>query len=530
MAIAATNYWEVEFGGSDSLNGGGFDPGSGTRDAVLTASNATTSAPTVSSANYTFTSSDKFLFIKSGTNWIPGMYPITSVSGGVATLNAAIGAVTLYQNADLNGLNTVAGCATTASPTAGTWSVDYSQQSAAISLTGLTSAAANAIILTSAATKAMVGNSIQITGGTNFTAGVYTITAASAGVSLTVDRNSTTAAGAAGTGGVGGAFASLGQVGKVIVASNRVFQQYNASQYQITSASSNVAGGCLSFASRCILVGYNSNRHLANVDASRPINQASSISTAVLITPGFGHCRNIIVDGQSLTSIRGFANSTFFNCTAINCTNSGFQATSFCYYCLAYNCTVQPAFLTGDFEYCAAINCTSVVGFQGGPTHFCVAASCGTGFSMTVAPTMCLNCTAFGCSVDGFKAGADSTAFTNCISYGNTGKGYNANSGLESAFLNSAAGSNTGGDLDTTFIMPGSKIALIANPFVNSGATFSGASVLQDVWNAFALNSTAGGGAACRAAALLPYQDLGAVQHQDSTSRSQNTFKTGGAL
>ena len=44
--------------------------------------------------NYSFVAGDvgSLLFIKSGTNWIPGWYPIASVLAGVATLNAAIGA------------------------------------------------------------------------------------------------------------------------------------------------------------------------------------------------------------------------------------------------------------------------------------------------------------------------------------------------------------------------------------------------------------------------------------------------------
>jgi hypothetical protein len=87
---------------------------------------ATSSAPVFTSASYTFVAGDvgAFIYIKSGTNWTAGWYPIASVSGGAATLTASIGAAVLDTN---KGLNTAAGCATTASPTAATWGIDYSQ-------------------------------------------------------------------------------------------------------------------------------------------------------------------------------------------------------------------------------------------------------------------------------------------------------------------------------------------------------------------------------------------------------------------
>lgn len=84
--------------------------------------------------------------------------------------------------------------------------VDYSQQNAAqYALSGLTSAGAGAVILTASAATDMVGNGIHIISGTNFTAGWYEITAVSAGVSITVDRNCTSGVGATGVANVGGA-------------------------------------------------------------------------------------------------------------------------------------------------------------------------------------------------------------------------------------------------------------------------------------------------------------------------------------
>ena len=56
----------------------------------------------------------------------------------------------------------------------------------------------------------MKDNIINITGGTNFTTGHYQIISVVVGVSVTVDRNCTTAAGAAGTANIGGAKQTIG--------------------------------------------------------------------------------------------------------------------------------------------------------------------------------------------------------------------------------------------------------------------------------------------------------------------------------
>ena len=121
MAIGSTTCFEVQNGtGSDSANGGGFDPGATAGMATdLTATSANTSSPVVSSSSYTFAAGDvgALLFVASGTNWTPGWYPIASVSGGSATLTAGIGTATLLLGGLPNTLNTAAGCAATASPT-----------------------------------------------------------------------------------------------------------------------------------------------------------------------------------------------------------------------------------------------------------------------------------------------------------------------------------------------------------------------------------------------------------------------------
>lgn len=84
--------------------------------------------------------------------------------------------------------------------------VDYSNQDGAqYPLTGVTTAGADAILLTASAVADMVGNTCYIASGTNYTTGWYQILSVVVGVSATLDRTCTTAAGALGVVNVGGA-------------------------------------------------------------------------------------------------------------------------------------------------------------------------------------------------------------------------------------------------------------------------------------------------------------------------------------
>ena len=100
---------------------------------------------------------------------------------------------------------------------------DYSKQnSAQYNTSTATTSAASATIAWTSASSDMVGNVIQITAGTNATAGFYTVISVSAGVSITVDRNCTTAAGSGITLYLGGALATIGKLNGVAVAGNRL--------------------------------------------------------------------------------------------------------------------------------------------------------------------------------------------------------------------------------------------------------------------------------------------------------------------
>jgi hypothetical protein len=217
---------DVRTGGSDS-NAGGFDTGvSGfATDGAVTS--ATGASPVFSSASYTFVAGDvgAWVYIGAGTNWNPGFYQIASVSGGNATLSAAIGAACLASGGNTTGLNTVAGCATTASPTSATWGLDYSQQnSAQIAFTDMVIDATTNTKFTSAAHpvgKNFVGNIINVTSGTGFTVQRVAIVSTS-GTVATCDKALGTLSSTGGNGNLGGALLTIQTASTNALASNTI--------------------------------------------------------------------------------------------------------------------------------------------------------------------------------------------------------------------------------------------------------------------------------------------------------------------
>lgn len=199
-----------------NVNGAGFNPANANFPTDLAATSANTASPVVTSATYSFVAGDvgAWIYIKTGTNWTPGWYQIASVSAGAATLSAAIGAAVLsFSVQGVTTYNTIVGCATTASPTAGTYGVDYSQQDTAkinaIADFAAVGASTTLTSVTAGFTPVMVGNFFhQTTTGTGAfgLVGWYEIVSYSNATTVVLDRtpNSGTASVNC-TGYVGGA-------------------------------------------------------------------------------------------------------------------------------------------------------------------------------------------------------------------------------------------------------------------------------------------------------------------------------------
>jgi hypothetical protein len=538
MALSATTVWEVETGGSDTVGSGAFDPGQ--TAGMFTdgaATSATSAAPVFTSASYNFVAGDAnaWLYIASGTNWTAGWYKISSVASNAATLDATIGHAVLKAPMVPS---TATGCATTASPTSATWTIDYSQQNGSqFTYTDLSS---TGVGLTASSAghpfgKQYVGNSIVVTGGTNFTTGRYVLASVAVGVGTFLGAaNLHTAAGtdSDGAGRMGGAVASPGQIGAIIIGSNSVFIQ--SGTYTIASASTNIATGCWApTVTNVYTEGYQTVR---GDRAARPLLQASGISTfTVWATPNNGDhlVVNIGIDGATLTSSKGFSTlrATLYLCSAINCTNSGFVTSGSNLFCSATGCSTAAAFLNGGASYlygCVAYSNT-ITGFSYGSSAYfdhCLAYSnsgaSSDGFLLNAQVSIAANCVAYANGRDGFH-GSTLQGYINCISESNTGVGFTTSS-AQSFRVNCATFGN-GSVTSGTFTNSAGNLTGSASFFTNAAS------------GDFSLNSTAGAGAILRATGLpgvfpvgltTGYLDIGAAQHADPAGGGESVAIFGG--
>lgn len=545
MALSSTTIWEVQVSGDDTNGAGAFDPGQTAgmfTDGAATVAN--TSAPVFTSASYNFVAGDvsAWVFIGAGTNWTKGWYKITSVAANAATLVGTIGSAVIYPTAGVITPSLVVGCATVASPTGATWSIDYSQQVAnQFTYTDLASVGAGALVSSAAKpfAKQHVGNGLTITGGTNFTAGRYVIASVAATVATVVGPgNITTAAGASGTGGLGGAMASPGLAGSVRPSAGNNWTFIKSGTYTITSATANVAGGVVSDTNGGASVTLPSNweayqtvRGDLAADAILRVNSTGVTACTIFNITAFTRVRRIQVDGLVKATIKGFSNTgsraMFWKCSALNCTNSGFN-TAVCemIYCYATGCTTAGGgFVATDacaYLYCEAY-ANTVPGFSASAATVCLYDHCLSdsntgastdGFIGTTYECHYVSCVAYANGRDGFRI-SNLSEFANCIAESNVGTGFNQTIGDTMTPIINCATFGNGTAYSANFV------GLRQSPVAGVSSFFSNAAGRN-----FALNNTTGAGAAARAAGVpgayfsastTGYLDIGAAQHADPT-------------
>ena len=337
MALGASIYHIRASATAGNVNGGGFNRNNANMLADLTtdANTANTSAPVCSSASYNFVATDvgNWLYIKSGTNWIPGWYKIASVAANKATLSAAIGSSSVVQINTTTGefgTNTIIGCATVGTPTLGVFTIDYSQSAACITSTSVSDYAsvASSTTMTSATaafTPVMVGNFFHLnnagTGGFGVV-GWYEIVSYTNVTTVVTDRttNSGTAM-VAGQGKVGGAL-SLGSSDdaffEILFAGSTVFIE--ASTYTIGGAVS-VNNDATSAAS-VEIIGYNTTRGDNPTGANRPTLAFGTTNSAVF-AGNYYNFSNII------TTVGGGAGlSVALGCEVRNCKSTNNSTTA----------------------------------------------------------------------------------------------------------------------------------------------------------------------------------------------------------
>lgn len=325
MALATGTIFQVQATATTGNTGGsGFNPANANFPTDLVGTSANTASPVVSSATYTFVAGDvnNWVYIKSGTNWISGWYQIVSVATGAATLSAAIGAAITNINVLGNvTYNATAGCATVASPTAGTYGVDYSQTDAANSTITNAASVGTSTTLTSASnpwTPVSVGNFFHLTttgtGGFGLVGWYEIVSYVSAG-NVTTDR--TTNSGTAlvnGTGQTGGAgrlngledtFQAMLPTGALVWIKNGTYT------FSAAISSANTNG---SATSPIFWIGYNSIRGDACIGTNRPIIDLNTVGATFR---QFQYHKNLIITGTSGT-VMVITTGFVFNCKITN--------------------------------------------------------------------------------------------------------------------------------------------------------------------------------------------------------------------
>ena len=383
---------------------------------------------------------------------------------------------------------------------------DWSQQDAArtgadvtdISVTD--AVAAGTTTITSATANfdtTIVGNIVYFEGGTGAIAAVWRqVTARASSTSITIDAAIASSTGM--TMNIGGALASPGMAGASAVSGNTIY--IKAGTYTITSASTNISGGCFAATTSKIIEGYQTTRGDLG---TKPLLQASGISTFTLVscTGAASSVKNIRADGAGLTSSKAFTiREMCFNCVAENCTNGAFTENirSTWNRCVATGCSTVAPFLTGMFIDCIAHDNT-VTGFSMTSNDIvlrCISDSnsgaSSDGFSLSLDGGVISNCVAYNNGRDGIRISDDGITVENCIAEGNAGTGILLNGAIDNALLihnatynNTTAGINVGTG----------KGVLNLNPVAGSASFFTDAAGAD-----FTLNNTAGGGAAARGA------------------------------
>lgn len=276
----------------------------------------------------------------------------------------------------------------------------------------------------------VVGNLIYVSGGTgSVVADRYEITVRNSATSITVDRSTGLTAGTGVTLKIGGAAASPGEVAGDVVRRNTVFIKNGT--YSITSASNNVAAGCLAPSVEATWIGYSTTRTIGNID-TRPVLQLNVSTGTIWGTNSVGFGRNITFDGNNQTTSVGTANSSlmeFEDCHFINFNSGAILGACGLTRCSATGNSTTAPFGGGQnvvYSHCEAY-ANTVTAFTANNCFDCIAYA-NTGASTDgFAPggrARLHNCTSYNNGRDGFRLSATSSAILrNCYAEGNAGWG-----------------------------------------------------------------------------------------------------------
>ena len=463
-------------------------------------------------------------------------------------LFGALSSTNTWEVRPTNGSDSNGGCFDPKVTSPGT---DFSQQnSAQYTFADLVIAATttNVTSVSHSFVGADVGNCLHISAGSGFTTGWYEILSVSTGIA-TLDRSAGTAASTGGTFFVGGALQTLPQVITILSTTN----QNAANQTVYVKAEAVIStGAAINFQSttnQSTWIGYTTTRG-DNGQVTVQANTATPTNGAIFRVNGNG-VYNFIANGNYSGSNRAAATgflvagngSLLVNVLAKNLTLPGVSFSNNLNTCIA--CTVtnaggggNPAIVfssNNGANYCifcvAYANPSTGFSGLGGVLSYCISANnTGAGSHGFLSgggdgPTLIDHSLAYGNAGDGFhitSPGETVGQITNSIAYGNGAYGIDAASVIPTGlyyFNNNAYGGNTSGNLH--------NVAAGTND-----VTLSGDPTVAGVSNNFALNNTAGAGAACRSVGFpgvlqaggTGFTDIGPLQHSTSGSGGQKGF------
>lgn len=449
---------------------------------------------------------------------------------------------------------------------AGASGIDYSTQitpQVAIDNSAITTSITTTVITFTAGysvTGNETGNIVQMATGTNVTAGFYEITGTNTGAGTwTVDRNIVTSGTTTNaTGKMGGCLLTFSKLSGAMVSSNKAWVQTGTyTEGAITFSATGVTPS--NSVTPNWLIGYNATRGdlYPGSSGTRPTFSYNNTATALTFSGGGWWVENLIVQRTTstmatcitFTSTHNQAQNCYlrdFTTTGITGGNtngvffteatlgSGASAKSIN---LATGAVVANTYLhdtTGGATSSAVITHTTN-GYVIGNIIDTVSGSTSHGVNAGVGSFVALN-TIYNCGGDAVRMNTTmgDTIIKGNIFEGNTGYGINqpTNGWLATwmwdgnAFFNNTAGArnqidSVAGNYNSAPYTNSLDQTLTGSPFTSaSGADFS-------------LNNTASAGAACRATgtnnsypglSTTGYNDMGPIQHQDTTSGSGSGY------
>lgn len=450
--------------------------------------------------------------------------------------------------------------------TACTGGTDWTQQNAAqvtfngSTVTATTAGVSATIVITGYTVLSTdVCNTLRVASGTLFTTGLYQIVGVNAGLNTwTLDRTATSGAASTMAGTMGGAMATLVGAFADLTASASIQPQFDCTIWYKSGTDTVTSGVSIPLTSGIVVHGYQTSR--GDATGTRPLLTTATNSTNLVLGTASGVYSTITFNNVGFSNTAGTRGAGFYaptNATGrglaiINCVLDGFSYgiegdynTDYVWGALTiYQTEIKNSVTDGIRNLGTTYIIGSYIHNNGatgatlngsgppGPTSLVVFGSIfssngthGISSASTPVPTTLVaqNSVFYGNTQQGISLGETNfmnVTLINNIFDGNTDYGIlNSNAasldyGLGSffrannAFYNNGSGNYTGLPANTT------DITLSANPFVVAGSNF-------------ALNSTAGGGAALKAAGFpgilaggvgTGYLDVGALQSQCAAS------------